>query len=114
LRGFWECRAAQISAKAYVDVAALELINVELRQPSSRNGENPPAARDDGKRRHHSKPATRHRPIRQSGNHNQTDRQPPRFIKRPLLGKDKIALAVGAVINRYKMAKHFDITIQRC
>ena len=31
--------------------------------------------------------------------------------KRPLRGKDKIALAVGAVINRYKMAKHFRLTI---
>lgn len=30
--------------------------------------------------------------------------------KRPLKGKDKIALAVGAVINHYKMAKHFDLT----
>jgi hypothetical protein len=26
--GIWECRAAHRSAKAYVDVAALELINV--------------------------------------------------------------------------------------
>jgi Transposase DDE domain len=34
-----------------------------------------------------------------------------RRAKRPLRGKDKIALAVGAVINRYKMAKHFDTTI---
>jgi transposase len=31
--------------------------------------------------------------------------------KKPLRGKDKIALAVGAVINHYKMAKHFDLTI---
>jgi transposase len=31
--------------------------------------------------------------------------------KSRLHGKDKIALAVGAVINRYKMAKHFDIAI---
>jgi hypothetical protein len=31
--------------------------------------------------------------------------------KRALRGKDKIALAVGAVVNHYKMAKHFDITI---
>jgi hypothetical protein len=31
--------------------------------------------------------------------------------KRPLRGKDKIALAVGAVINHYKMAKHFTLTI---
>lgn len=31
--------------------------------------------------------------------------------KRRLRGKDKIALAVGAVINHYKMAKHFAITI---
>ena len=31
--------------------------------------------------------------------------------KRPLRGKDKIALAVGAVINHYKMAKHFTVTI---
>ena len=30
---------------------------------------------------------------------------------RPLRGKDKIALAVGAVVNHYKMAKHFDLTI---
>src|SRR5215831_8879935 len=34
-----------------------------------------------------------------------------RRARRPLRGKDKIALAVGAVINRYKVAKHFDITI---
>src|ERR1700730_9342463 len=34
-----------------------------------------------------------------------------RRAKRPLRGKDKIALALGAVINRYKVAKHFDITI---
>ena len=34
-----------------------------------------------------------------------------RRAKRRLRGKDKIALAVGAVINRYKVAKHFDITI---
>jgi transposase len=31
--------------------------------------------------------------------------------KRSLRGKDKIALAVGAVINHYKMAKHFDVAI---
>jgi transposase len=31
--------------------------------------------------------------------------------RKPLRGKDKIALAVGAVINRYKMAKHFAVTI---
>jgi len=31
--------------------------------------------------------------------------------KRPLRGMDKIALAVGAVINHYKMAKHFDVAI---
>lgn len=30
---------------------------------------------------------------------------------RPVRGKDKIALAVGAVINHYKMAKHFTVTI---
>ena len=34
-----------------------------------------------------------------------------RRAKRPLRGKDKIGLAVGAVINRYKMAKHFTVTI---
>ncbi len=34
-----------------------------------------------------------------------------RRAKRPLRGKDKIALAVGAVVNRYKMAKHFELTI---
>ena len=34
-----------------------------------------------------------------------------RRAKRPLRGKDKIGLAVGAVINDHKMAKHFDITI---
>jgi hypothetical protein len=35
-------------------------------------------------------------------------------VRRPttrLRGKDKIGLAVGAVINRYKVAKHFTITI---
>jgi transposase len=31
--------------------------------------------------------------------------------KNPLRGQDKIALAVGAVINKYKMSKHFDVTI---
>ena len=31
--------------------------------------------------------------------------------KRPLRGKDKIALAVGADVNHYKMAKHFVVTI---
>jgi hypothetical protein len=31
--------------------------------------------------------------------------------KRSLRGKDKIALAVGAVINHYKMAKHFDVAV---
>jgi Transposase DDE domain len=31
--------------------------------------------------------------------------------KRPLRGKDKIALAVGAVIDHYKMAKHFELII---
>ena len=34
-----------------------------------------------------------------------------RRTKRPLRGKDKIGLKVGAVINHHKMAKHFDITI---
>jgi Transposase DDE domain len=34
-----------------------------------------------------------------------------RRAKRPLRGKDKIALAVGAVVNHYKMAKHFAVTI---
>jgi hypothetical protein len=31
--------------------------------------------------------------------------------KKPLRGKDKIALAVGAAVNHYKMAKHFSLTI---
>jgi transposase len=31
--------------------------------------------------------------------------------KRPLRGKDKVALRVGKVINHYKMAKHFQIDI---
>jgi transposase len=31
--------------------------------------------------------------------------------KRPLRGKDKIALAVGALINHYNVAKHFAVTI---
>jgi hypothetical protein len=31
--------------------------------------------------------------------------------KRPLRGKDKIGLAVGAVVNHYKMAKHFSVSI---
>lgn len=34
-----------------------------------------------------------------------------RRAKRPLRGKDKIALAVGAGVNRYKVAKHFAVTI---
>src|ERR1700739_3531613 len=35
----------------------------------------------------------------------------PRRPKRPLRGRDKIALRVGKVINHYKMAKHFTIEI---
>jgi hypothetical protein len=31
--------------------------------------------------------------------------------KRPLRGRDKIAMAVGAVVNHYKMAKHFAVAI---
>jgi len=34
-----------------------------------------------------------------------------RRANKPLRGKDKIALAVGRVIDRYKMAKHFAVTI---
>jgi len=34
-----------------------------------------------------------------------------RRTKRALRGKDKIALKVGATIDKYKMAKHFDVTI---
>jgi len=37
IAGDWECRAGQISAKAYVDTAALELIGIEL-----------PVVREDG------------------------------------------------------------------
>ena len=28
-----------------------------------------------------------------------------------LVGKDKIGVAVGKVVNRYKVAKHFELTI---
>ena len=35
-----------------------------------------------------------------------------RRAKRPLRGKDKIALRVGKVINRYKVAKHFTTEIE--
>ena len=31
--------------------------------------------------------------------------------KKPLRGKDKISLAIGRVIDKYKMAKHFDLNI---
>jgi hypothetical protein len=34
-----------------------------------------------------------------------------RRAQRPLRGKDRIALAVGRVIDQYKMAKHFTVTI---
>jgi len=34
-----------------------------------------------------------------------------RRAKRPLRGRDAIGIAVGKVIDHYKMAKHFDITI---
>lgn len=34
-----------------------------------------------------------------------------RRAKRPLRGRDAIGIAVGKIINQYKMAKHFDITI---
>jgi hypothetical protein len=30
LRGYWECRAAHVMAKAYVDIPALELMDVDL------------------------------------------------------------------------------------
>ena len=30
MRGYWECRAAHMSAKAYVDIPALELMDVEF------------------------------------------------------------------------------------
>ena len=32
--------------------------------------------------------------------------------RRPLAGKDKIALRVGKVLNHYKMAKHFDLSFE--
>jgi Transposase DDE domain len=32
-------------------------------------------------------------------------------VRRPLRGQDKIALRVGKVVNKFKMAKHFDIEI---
>ncbi len=38
--------------------------------------------------------------------------QAVRRPKRPLRGKEKIALRVGRVINRYKMAKHFVVQIE--
>ena len=34
-----------------------------------------------------------------------------RRAKRPLRGKEKIGLAVGAVLNHYKVGKHFDVKI---
>lgn len=34
-----------------------------------------------------------------------------RRAKRPLRGSDAIGIAVGKIIDRYKMAKHFDLTI---
>ena len=34
-----------------------------------------------------------------------------RRTKRPLRGRDAIGVAVGKIINRHKMTKHFDITI---
>ena len=34
-----------------------------------------------------------------------------RRARKPLRGTDKIALAVGRIIDHYKMAKHFTITI---
>ena len=34
-----------------------------------------------------------------------------RRAKRPLRGKEKIGLAVGAVVNHYKMGKHFELKI---
>ncbi|MGH3847409.1 MAG: IS1634 family transposase, partial [Pseudonocardiaceae bacterium] len=41
----------------------------------------------------------------------QTIADATRRTKRPLRGQDKIALRVGKVINHYKMAKHFHLTI---
>ena len=35
-----------------------------------------------------------------------------RRAKRPLRGKEKIGLALGAVINHYKVGKHFDVKIR--
>ena len=37
--------------------------------------------------------------------------RPPAAQRRPLRGKDKIALRIGKVVNRYKMAKHFVLQI---
>src|SRR4029077_12519253 len=34
-----------------------------------------------------------------------------RRAKKPLRGEDKIGLAVGAVVNKFKMSKHIDVTI---
>jgi transposase len=34
-----------------------------------------------------------------------------RRAKKPLRGEDQIGLAVGAVVNKFKMSKHFDLTI---
>jgi transposase len=34
-----------------------------------------------------------------------------RRAKKPLRGEDKIGLAVGAVVNKFKMSKHIDLTI---
>src|SRR5271154_3970310 len=31
--------------------------------------------------------------------------------RKPLTGQDKIALKLGATLDRYKMAKHFDVTV---
>ena len=41
----------------------------------------------------------------------ETIREATRRAKRPLRGKAKIALRVGRTLNRFKVSKHFDITV---
>jgi len=56
LRGNWECRAAHMSAKAYIDIPALELMDVELPGVvgggmSGRNGQRKPGTTRGSPRR---------------------------------------------------------------
>jgi len=79
-------------------------------QPASWQGIDKPS--EIGAREcHHSEPAPARRAARRHREEVGRYRGERAGAKKPLRGTDKIALAVGRVIDHYKMAKHFTITI---